>query len=803
MSLRAALHERALLGAAFGHRRPRIARTPQPRPARYAHAAQMAYLRGLLAFVGVIQDAITRHVLAQLPRLVAAHAASQPRIDAGALEPRRRIAIIGAPRAGKTTLALELGALTGLPVHSSDDLIALGWSEASSAAADLIEAGAATGGIFEGVAVIRALRKLLRRRPDKPVDAVMIMHLPRTRLTSGQAAMAAGVRSIVHEVLPEMQARGVDVYHDEEMLRASLSSPARTDEADDDVDRLFSLVSNDVEAQVTDGHVSLLAQQNALRVSEHVKGEVETQIKRVVAIDLNAPDTGVPQHVRNFVAQQITLVKGLKAQTLAKTHSVVLEGIRQGLRSEEIAKQLREQVGLSKNRATIIANDQIGKLHGELTRLRQTSLGIKRYRWATSRDELVRPSHRALEGTTQSWDSPPVVNAKTGKRAHPGFDTHFYPCRCSAIPIIDDLLEEAGLVTVPPPAPPANTNTAANQNAAPKRLRAKPPPPLPPEHTPQHWLPLYEPEYKGAAPQLAWGRAMAERGRALSLEDLRAGADKLRKNGIEIADPDNLLYVREIVAQAKPRSVAELLDALAADPDISNVRRAVAREIELTSKLVAHHRALSTSKKLKRITLRNRIRLSTRNVTRERVDAARRRARTIFEAMSSSDLRHPVDYEWQADAETRGVQFEPTANARGMINLGASRPHVTDDQLTSVILHEWAHALEALNDKRLEAAVDFLEARAGTEQPRRLNEILNSTRYNDDELAIRDRLYNSYMGKQYKAGRGNRQNVRGLCATEVTSMAVQDLHDVTRLASKIGDSDPDALDWLLGQLADQ
>lgn len=807
MSLRAALRHRAQLSEAFGAPKPRIARRVRIRPARYPHGPQLAYLRALLEIVATIRAALERHVLPALPALVAAHAATRPQHEV--FDARgQRIAIVGAPRTGKTTLAGELGARLGLPVQSSDDLITLGWSEASDELAERI--AAADSGIFEGVAVIRALRKLLKQSPDKPVDHLLILHVPQERLTAGQAAMAAGVRTVLQATLPTLIARGVEVYHDAEQLHAALPTPARRDADDDDptVD-LFERVRADVEGDLPPGRISLLAQQNALRVDEHVAGELKAQVRQVVAIDLHAPDTGVPQHVRNFVATQITQIKGLTARALADTHTVVLEGLRQGLRAEEIAKQLREQVGLSKTRATIIANDQVGKLHGELTRLRQTSLGIKRYRWATSRDELVRPGHRALEGTTQSWDEPPVVNARTGKRAHPGMDTHFYPCRCSAIPIIDDLLEEAGLTTVPPPAPPpANTNVPANTNAArPKRTRAKPVA-LPPEQTPEHWIPHYAKEYGAAAPHVAWGRAMSERGRAMLLDDLfDKGAPALRKSGIEYADPRELTYVKDILAvEQRPRTVGELLDAMAADPNLSNTRRAVAGELRVASQLVSHQRALKGS--TARITLARDIEIDKRGakMSAKSVRDARSRAKRVYETMTHKDVQQPGDYSWHADADRRASQREPrTADRKdGSINLGVGRK-VSETRLLQDTLHEWGHSLESLNHSRLGAAVEFLDARTAGETAVGMRTLpgLENSNYTDNELTKPDKLFDPYAGKVYLTPKGHWLDYKGRFATEVTSMGVQYMHDITALHGEVVAQDPDYLEFILGQLANR
>jgi len=122
---------------------------------------------------------------------------------------RHRIAIVGGPRVGKTTAARALAVRHGLPVRHADDLIPLGWSEASTRLAGDI--GAAQGGIFEGVSVVRALRKLLDASDARPVEAVVILREPHETLSAGQAAMQAGHDRVLDEIRPELERRGVAI----------------------------------------------------------------------------------------------------------------------------------------------------------------------------------------------------------------------------------------------------------------------------------------------------------------------------------------------------------------------------------------------------------------------------------------------------------------------------------------------------------------------------------------------------------------------------------------------------------------
>lgn len=124
-----------------------------------------------------------------------------------------KIAIAGVPKAGKTTVAKILA--EDVEVRSTDDLIDLGWSEASQKASEMFDEDASF--IMEGVAVARALRKWLKANPEgRPVDKVMWMGTPKVETTKGQNAMGKGVETVMREILPELKRRGVEVVGFEE-----------------------------------------------------------------------------------------------------------------------------------------------------------------------------------------------------------------------------------------------------------------------------------------------------------------------------------------------------------------------------------------------------------------------------------------------------------------------------------------------------------------------------------------------------------------------------------------------------------
>ena len=77
-----------------------------------------------------------------------------------------------------------------------------------------------------------------------------------------------------------------------------------------------------------------------------------------------------------------------------------------------------------------LTRDQTGKAIGQLTQARHQQIGIEEYVWRTAQDERVRPTHAALDGTRQRYDSPPSVG-------NPGDDVM---CRCISVPVIPEAL---------------------------------------------------------------------------------------------------------------------------------------------------------------------------------------------------------------------------------------------------------------------------------------------------------------------------------------------------------------------------
>lgn len=161
---------------------------------------------------------------------------------------------------------------------------------------------------------------------------------------------------------------------------------------------------------------------------------IRRQVKSVLGLDIFVNDTNLQDMLDSFGDENARLIKTMNEDFITRIQTITTQALRQGRRAGSIEKEILRLLGdeedKTRKRAALIARDQLASLRGDVTRERQTQLGVKRYKWRTSLDSRVRPAHRNREGDTFEWDDPPPDG-------HPGKPIL---CRCTAEPIIDDLL---------------------------------------------------------------------------------------------------------------------------------------------------------------------------------------------------------------------------------------------------------------------------------------------------------------------------------------------------------------------------
>lgn len=153
-------------------------------------------------------------------------------------------------------------------------------------------------------------------------------------------------------------------------------------------------------------------------------------MSRLLRAEILTAPTG--HTMRQSLARQVVLIKSLPTEAAERVHKLTLEGITQGTRASEIAKEIARSGEVTKSRATLIARTEVARTSSELTQARARHIGSDGYVWETSRDPDVRPSHRKMQGRFVDWNDPPTLDGLTG---HAGCLPN---CRCWPRPLIPD-----------------------------------------------------------------------------------------------------------------------------------------------------------------------------------------------------------------------------------------------------------------------------------------------------------------------------------------------------------------------------
>jgi SPP1 gp7 family putative phage head morphogenesis protein len=210
---------------------------------------------------------------------------------------------------------------------------------------------------------------------------------------------------------------------------------------------LISALSTSLTARTED--VSAVALDIGQKTSQWNSRQWQKILKTTLAVDVFQREPFLRDQLASFASENTRLISKMSSEAIGEIDGLVQRGIASGRRFEEIAKDIRERFQVTRRKAKLIARDQVAKLNGQLTQLRQTNLGVTKYVWRTSKDERVRTSHKVMEGKTAVWDNASVYLDEEGKRQprsgiggvelHPGED---FQCRCFAEPVLQDLLPE-------------------------------------------------------------------------------------------------------------------------------------------------------------------------------------------------------------------------------------------------------------------------------------------------------------------------------------------------------------------------
>lgn len=135
-----------------------------------------------------------------------------------------------------------------------------------------------------------------------------------------------------------------------------------------------------------------------------------------VSLDTLIGPADVRETIQVALARNVGLVKSVSDGTRRRIEAAVFNGFTTRKPSREIAKELREAVGIERRRALRIASNETTTLAAELNQERRRQAGIDTWQWIHSSKRHPRPEHEARDGFLYSENAERHGKEYQGKR---------------------------------------------------------------------------------------------------------------------------------------------------------------------------------------------------------------------------------------------------------------------------------------------------------------------------------------------------------------------------------------------------
>lgn len=239
-----------------------------------------------------------------------------------------------------------------------------------------------------------------------------------------ERAITEMTRETNREIIKLMRSQTADAYFAED---ADIGSQARilTNALMDKFNGLF------------DGVAKMAAKRMAKQTEEASQSSLHGSLKDLsggLSIKTDVLRGQMQPVITASIAENVGLIKSIPVEYMPRVRTAVMKSIMSG-GLQTLVPALKKSGQITQRHAELMAMDQTRKLYSAINVHRMKALGIKQFQWHHSASsQQPRKDHIEMDGKIYSFDSPPVIDRKTGERGFPGQAIN---CRCFMSPVIE------------------------------------------------------------------------------------------------------------------------------------------------------------------------------------------------------------------------------------------------------------------------------------------------------------------------------------------------------------------------------
>lgn len=155
----------------------------------------------------------------------------------------------------------------------------------------------------------------------------------------------------------------------------------------------------------------------ALKVESIIRARWRGAVLSATGVDLQTRLTtfDVADTVESYINWNTALIRDVSDEIRKKIGDRVFAGMTQRKPAREVAKEIREVVGMGRDRSVRIASDQTSKIASALAAQRRSDAGLSVFAWHHSAKKYPRQEHLARDGNLYSEKESDIGKSVGGK----------------------------------------------------------------------------------------------------------------------------------------------------------------------------------------------------------------------------------------------------------------------------------------------------------------------------------------------------------------------------------------------------
>lgn len=208
----------------------------------------------------------------------------------------------------------------------------------------------------------------------------------------------------------------------------------RLDDEVDAINRELDNLKEEAVNKIFEQQANKMAKEFVTKVKSHSVKQVGKQVKTILGFDPLKRDPKMQKIVKAAVKENVSYIKSIPERYHRDLERITLNGLRSGSSIKETREKIEDLRDKAENNAKLIAQDQAGSIHGDITKTRHNNLDLEKFIWRDSDDSRVRKDHKKFDGNTYTWEE--------GAGAEGELPGKPIRCRCNADLVPEELEEK-------------------------------------------------------------------------------------------------------------------------------------------------------------------------------------------------------------------------------------------------------------------------------------------------------------------------------------------------------------------------